>query len=515
MISGASGSTHHTGVLSTTGNRRVIGRCLFALCSFLNVATATTQAQSEANLDNLVFEPVLVKTVTSDDTVNVTELTNLPQGQQPLGTTEYLIKNLPRDPQPAPPDLDQSIVQYEKRINDLELEGGAYAPELAQEYQTLGALYQAMGDHENALDFFDKALHNNRVNLGLYNLDQENIIEEKIESLVAQGDLAAADMQQEYLFFLRQRAYGNTSVEMLPALAEYAEWNIFAFDSRLTMNPAFTYAAENDAFTSNSVNNAYGEESFKTIRLVHAQNIYRTILEILINNYGLSDPRLLDVEKKLALTNYFFATNLDMNNAAFSSNSTAMAFASAENYYDVSRVSSNSLGYRHGREALERRLNYMLNMEGIAPEEITRAHLELGDWLLIFKKRSAALEEYEKAYADLQAAGASPAELERIFSPQIPESIPTFIAQRYSRASLGIPDEQALDYKGWFDVRINLNRFGQTTRIETTGHSDGDFQRVEDRLLRQLRNSTAFRPRFKDGVPLDSDELELRYYFSY
>lgn len=472
-------------------------------------------AQNSDELRNLVFEPVLIEISEQDGDILVREITSFPVSESPVTTSAYLNANITEEPEENPDDFSDALAGYEARIRDLEIEDGAYAEALVQEMLSLGSLYQSLDDHEQALSYLEKALHINRINMGLFNLEQENIVEEIIQSHIALGDLQAADQQQEYLFFLKRKAYGGTSVELLPALTRYAEWNIFAFDSRLVMDPTLAYAAESSMYTDNGVSNAIGEENFKTVRLVNAQNIYRTIIHILLNNFGVSDPRLLDMERRLALTNYFFATNMDINSSAFNGNNSALTLASSQGYYDMSRVSSNSMGYRHGREALERRLEYMLDSNGNTPMEIAQARLELGDWLLVFKKRMAALETYEEAYIALKAAGVSPEILSDMFSPVLPIAIPTFIDYRYSRESLGIPKDLALDYQGWLDVRIRINRFGQPSSVELLGKSLNTTDPVETRLIRQLRSSTSFRPRFNNDELVEEDIVEVRYYYSY
>jgi tetratricopeptide (TPR) repeat protein len=472
-------------------------------------------AQNSEELRNLVFEPVQIETSELDGELQVRELTSLPASDSPVTTTAYLTANIVEDIEEIALDSNDAIAGYEARIRDLEIEGGAYAEDLIQELLSLGTIYQSLGEHEQALEFLNKALHINRVNLGLFNLDQEHIIEELIESHIALSDLQAADLQQEYLFYLKRKAFGGTSVELLPALTRYAEWNIFAFDSRLVMDPTLAYAAESSMYTENGVSNAIGEENFKTVRLMNAQNIYRTIIQILLNNFGVSDPRLLEIEKRLALTNYFFATNLDLNSNAFSSNNSSLTMASSQGYYDMSRVSSNSMGYRHGKEALERRLEYMLESSGKTPEEIARARIDLGDWLLVFKKRTVALEVYKEAYEELRATGVSQETLDDLFSPVLPVAIPTFIDYRYTRASRDIPEDLALDYQGWFDVRIRINRFGQPSSVDIFGKSLNTTEPIELRLIRHLRSSTSFRPRFKIGELVEEDIVETRYYYSY
>ena len=473
-------------------------------------------AQNIDELRNLVFQPVPASFTELDDETLVEEIAAPPGSGTPVGVTAYLRDIAEREAAQSLNDLELSIEDYEDNIRNLENQGGAYEFALSQELLSLGTLYQAMDDHETALEHLEKALHINRVNLGLFNLEQERIIEEQIESYIAMGDLEAADHQQEYLFFLKRRAYGGDSVELLPALTRYAEWNIFAFDSRLSMDPTLTYAAESSIYTGNGVSNSIGEEDFRTVRLMNAQNIYRTMLNILLNNFGISDPRLLDIERRLALTNYFFATNLDINSDVFSNgNNSSLALASSQGYYDMSRVSSNSMGYRHGREALERRLEYIRNNPTMTAADIARARVDLADWLLVFKKRMAALEIYEQAYNELKAAGGGQEVFDELFSPVMPVTIPTFIDYRYTRDYFNIPEDVALDYKGWLDVRIGINRFGQPSSVDIIGKSMDVTDLIESRLFQHLRDSTSYRPRFANDALLEEDVVEVRYYYSY
>jgi len=473
-------------------------------------------AQEEPDLSYLVFEPVSIAvTLTEGEVAEFEELTSLPTGNNPVTPSYYITTQLLRADAQKALISDSDIAQYEKSIHNLELDGGAYESALSQEMLALASLYQSQGDHETALEYLERAQHINRVNKGLFNLDQEFIIEEKIESHIALGNLMAADSEQEYLFYLKRKAYGEDSPDLLPAMTRYAEWNIFAFDSKLSQDPNLFYAGDASAFAANSVNNSIGEENFRTMRLMYAQNIYRSIIQILLNNYGVTDPRLMDMEKRLALTNYFFATNLDINSSAFNnSNNTQLAMASTQGFYDMSRVSSNSMGYRHGRDAFERRLEYLKMREDATPEELALARVELGDWLLLFKKRVTALEVYEEAHNELLASVPDSALLKSLFMPDIPKTIPDFIDYRYTRAFHNIPEDVSLDYRGWFDLDIEINRFGQTTGVTLINKSNDSDEQVEAILLRQLRNSTSFRPRFKDGELVDKEVVMLRYYYS-
>ncbi|MFT5320124.1 MAG: hypothetical protein ACI934_000255 [Pseudohongiellaceae bacterium] len=460
----------------------------------------------------LLFEPVLIETTSDGDLLQINELTSLLSSSAAESVSEYITKRTAQETAQAASLEVTTIAAYEQSIKQLELQGGAYEPGLSQALLSLANVYQGQNDHIKALEYLDQALHINRVNSGLFNLEQERIIEGKISSHIALGELNDADVQQQYLFYLKRKAFGEDSIELLPALNRYAEWNIYAFDSTLVTNPTLDLTSAPNTHPANALNNTSLEEDFRNTRLVNAQFIYRTIIKILLNNYGSSDSRLLDVEKKLALTNYFFATNLNMNS---NGNFSTQALNSSQEFYNMSRVSTNSLGFRQGREALERRLDLLLRLNTSTPEDIAKARIEFGDWLLIFKKRAAAIETYQFAYDELLAKGVEQETIDKIFSPDLPATIPTFIYYRYTRDSLNIPADLPIKHQGWFDVLIQLNRYGQPQNIEIFNRSPDAAESVEFLLSSFLRNSTSFRPRFADGELIQRETIETRYYYSY
>ena len=90
-----------------------------------------------------------------------------------------------------------------------------------------------------------------------------------------------------------------------------------------------------------------------------------------------------------------------------------------------------------------------------------------------------------------------------------------FIDYNYTRAAWNIPDDVALDYQGWIDLRFRLNRYGKPQNVEVLGRSLSVTEPIEDRLTRHIRNASSFRPRFKEDKLLEEDIIEARYYYTY
>lgn len=404
--------------------------------------------------------------------------------------------------------LEARIKRHEQLILEIELNGGPFAEQLPQQLLSLGTTLQSGGDFEKAQEYFDQALHITRVNHGLFSETQIPFVKFSIDNQLRQGNLLAADEQQRYLFYLNQRNHQGNIAALLPALEDFAEWNIFAFSAPVVA-PALSLYDANAGEKAEPVD----EAMFRVERLINAQHIYWSIAQILVANFGVGDPRLLDAEKRIALTNYFFATTI-ATEADTLNLSTANIPATATTTGVGSAPMLGNMGYRQGREALERRRNYILEMQNVPAEDKLRASLDLSDWMLYFsRQRMKAIESYAVNRAEF-VGSMTPEALDAVLNPALPEQLPSFIKPTWSRAALGLPDEQAIQYKGHIDVQINLNRFGKPTAVEVLGRSNSEVKLVEQRLLRGLRRAQ-FRPRFENGELKSSDTVQARYYYTW
>ena len=143
-----------------------------------------------------------------------------------------------------------------------------------------------------------------------------------------------------------------------------------------------------------------------------------------------------------------------------------------------------------------------------------KAGLDLADWMLIFnRQRVRALEMYQEIHDSLNPEDRVQ-EFSDLFTPDFPTPLPSFIYPLNSRAALGIPPEQALEYQGHVDLTLKLNRFGKTTDVDVLGTSENTPETIENMLVRNLRRSQ-FRPRFEDGKIRDTDTMHLRFYYAY
>lgn len=398
-------------------------------------------------------------------------------------------------------DLQRDIASYQSAIDELETMEGPFSPKLPQQQMALAAALQANGEYEAALKQIELANHITRVNLGLFSIEQIPILEQMIDNLMQQGNFLAADEKQNYLLFLQQKNYEVFSPELLPALHNFGEWNLFAFNNGpVSRSFALPKDVKVDAL------------SFRIQSLINAQHAYTNIIDIILRNFGFTDPRLLDAEMRLVLTNYLFATSFVGNVEPMTFNNPNDSSAIFNNQRPLQPVSH--MGFRHGREALERRRDYLLETPGSDPVELARVSLDIADWMLFFnKQRNQALDIYEGTYEEFREQ-LPPDSLKELFEPEHPVMLPSFLYPAYSRRALGIPDEQAINYQGYIDVSFELSRQGRATSIKVLGKQGEEVEAVQERLLRNLRRSQ-FRPRLDNGKIRTKDEVHVRYHYAY
>jgi hypothetical protein len=469
-------------------------------------------AQDDGDFSRLLFEPVVINIIESASAVEdapytAQELTSLPHAAPAVELQEWLAQ---RDATPTlPPDqLEAGIAAYEQSVLALESQGGAFAPQLDEDLLGLGSLLLQAGDTTRAQQVLERALHVNRVNDGLFNEGQVPIVERTIEAHLARGDLVAADAQQEYLLYVQRKNLDSRSVDLLPALTRYAEWNLFAFGARLP-----TVAPAADAVEAPPEENSDTMIDFRTGRLITAHQVYETIINIVANNFGLGDNRLLNFERQLALTNYLYINSFglqgEMDPLMMPYGGYLQDFAGG-----LEGSGRPPLGFRQGRDSLERRVNYLAGKTDVAPAVKAQAKLDLADWMVMYSKRMGSLEVYEEAWRDMVAAGTSADELAALFNPAFPTEIPTYVEHAYTRDALGIPADLTLKYKGFIDVEFKLSRFGVPSTVRVMNKSVTAPPQVESILVRGLRN-THFRPRLVDGTVRDNETMHVRFYFTY
>jgi hypothetical protein len=162
--------------------------------------------------------------------------------------------------------------------------------------------------------------------------------------------------------------------------------------------------------------------------------------------------------------------------------------------------------YGSGIRALETRLSNLQTFSG-SPEAVADVLLEIADWYLMWGAFGTAMDKYEEALAYLRAQDIGDERVAAVLSPDTPVPLPANVANANVFSNLG-------DEHGYFDVEIEVNRFGGVRDLRITGWSPNASKSIERRLTRFIYQSR-FRPRYANGEWQQSDRFGLRYEFSY
>jgi len=383
----------------------------------------------------------------------------------------------------SPDFVKTSIEQYRENIREIEYHNGPFNLILGQQFESLGDLLRKVSDFDNAIDAYEKSLHIIRVNEGLYDEQQLPILEKLVQSNMAVENLDEAHELHESILHLKMRAYSSDDAEYIDAILEWADWNI-----------SLLMRADAEFYTSKQA-----KQSSLNQNLLVAQESYIKVIELIrdSDNYFAND-QLIHAENKLVAINYFANKHLN-----FSSLDEAPSF-SRESIQQDNKLEMTY--FFNGVNSLKRAIAYSL--ENPEPDYIFIAEqiMALGDWYLLFDRRAAALAVYEDAFEVLDAVQAGEDDIKQVMTPGMPIMAPGMI-----NANLTGSQNQ---YAGYIDVEFSVSKFGIASRPAVIGSSNMDDSPISKTLINKIRGEK-FRPLFIDGSASSTENVKLRYYYSY
>ncbi|UTA46644.1 tetratricopeptide repeat protein [Simiduia sp. 21SJ11W-1] len=364
---------------------------------------------------------------------------------------------------------------YLNAIEDIEAEYGAYDVQLSQHLSGLGRQLQSVGEHDEAIDLFKRAMHIQRINYGLYDMGQAPILEDLIESQIAIGEWEDANDRYQYLYWLHRRNYGTDDPRMLPIINKLSNWHL-------------------NAYALNVSNGVF-------YHLINAHNLYKVAVDIVSNAYGQNDLRMIEPLRGLTASSYFLAT-YKVSNQNRMSMSNGSKPASEEDHAKLEQYIINS--YNSGRAAINRMVDIYSNNPDAPPASEVNAQVALGDWHLLFGKWHSAMEVYQDSYQKLLDQNADPALIAGLFGKPKP-----------------LPDLPLIDIKLNSDIntehyvlaKFNVNAYGRASKIEIVDAHPADDDRNKSRVRRTLKQ-TKFRPRIENGEAVATKDVTHRYLFS-
>lgn len=368
----------------------------------------------------------------------------------------------------------EAVESYRERIEEMEARHGAYGAGMDEQLLGLATALQRAGAHEEAISEFRRAMLINRVNEGLYSLNQIPMIERMIESQIALNQWEDADDNQQYLYWLHARNYGEKDPRMLPVINDLSRWHL----------------------------QAYVEEKGGTLfeHLISATNLYQLAVDIITQNFGANDLRLVEALRGLKATNYYLATYDGepqppvVINTSFGGGDLDAQRRSKLDHYRMNSFST-------GKNAIARIVDVYQKNPQSPPAASAKAKVELGDWYMMFNKWHSARETYGEAYRALWDNGATNQEIEDIFGR--PAALPALPMLEEDREALA---------HSHVTVSYDVTAFGKARNIEILNAYPDDRVSIRSRVRNVLKRAK-FRPRFENGEPVETTGIVQRFVF--
>ncbi|MCW8125139.1 hypothetical protein [Microbulbifer halophilus] len=366
------------------------------------------------------------------------------------------------------------VEQYRERIQELEARNGAYGAGIDEQLLGLATALQDVGAHKEAISEFRRAMLITRVNEGLYSLSQTPMIERMIESQIALNQWEDANDNQKYLYWLHARNYGEKDPRMLPVINDLSRWHL----------------------------QSYVEEKGATLfeHLISATNLYELAVDIITQNFGANDLRLVDALRGLKATNYYLATydgepqQAVVVNTSFGGGNMDAPRRSKLDHYRMNSFST-------GKKAIARMVDVYQENPQSPPAASAKAKVELGDWYMMFNKWHSARETYGEAYRALWDNGATNREIEDIFGR--PAALPALPM---------LDEDTSAQEESYVTVTYDVTAFGKARNIEILHARPKGSVNMRSRVRNALKRAK-FRPRFEDGEPVETTGIVQRFVF--
>jgi tetratricopeptide (TPR) repeat protein len=396
------------------------------------------------------------------------------------------LKALVVDPEsdPAFGQRLDSIRLYSNTVADIELDGGAWDRDLVEELASLGRLQQQQGDHGGAIQTLDRAIHVNRINSGLYTLEQIPVVEQLISSHMALGNWEEADTYNNYLFHVQQKAYGLNDPRLIPVLDRLATWNVQAFK--------------------------IGYGNLLGIKLRQSQIMFNAAARMVNLHFGKADKRFINYQRNIATSAYLVAKNPDLMAEIGNPEYRSMQQMLAEKLNGQRQVQPP--GFQTGERALME-IAMFYQEQGDDSYGLAEAITYLADWYLMFGQRQGALKNYKLAWDMLQELEDSEELTSQLFGKVTP--LPAFGSSIETPDALYTNEDgtEALSFD-YADLTFDVTADGLARKVVSISEETQDNQVQLGKLRRSVR-SMRFRPVLVDGEPARSFENHFRYRYWY
>lgn len=429
-----------------------------------------------------------------------------------------------------------SISEYDAAINHALEHEGLYSESLREQYLALGLLQQRTGQHDAAIATFENSMHIARVNEGLFTARQIEDVQHILQSLHASGELEREAEFRGYLYYVQQKAYPPGDPRLLAAMKDWADWNLSNYQQGSSARPNLIHLPGSGATDELVVlrntrtgdirfvprralmsQGAFGDDIY-TInpamvvdeRLQVARDTYNALLADNINKETLDPVTAETIQLNLVDAEYSLKRQMEalLGLGDIMSAGTTRRALSRHDFLLVHQ------GYLDNVAALQSLIDARLADPEADPLLLAQAYLNMADLQIAYDEAGQARDLYNQAHEVLTSAGLDAQTIRHFMQPEPLTPTPWFATHLYSRELFGISADDTLQYRGYIDVTLGINRFGDVRGAKILQASDETPRKVRSSLLDYLRNQK-MRPALVNGKLTQTEDLTMRFYYSY
>jgi tetratricopeptide (TPR) repeat protein len=355
-------------------------------------------------------------------------------------------------------------------IDNLERSGNRYHADLVRPLVVRGRALHGQGEYRGAIESYHRAQQINRIDGGLHNPDQVDIVYREAESWVAVGEVERADDLHKYAFEVLTRAHGPNSPELVSGLYKIGDWHM------------------------------------RTHSIYLAREYYEHAAAILVEQHGAESreviPALKGVVNSYRLERMPPPEALEPAGPTFTVTS-GTGIPRAPTVSEPRRVVNR---YGQGEAALRQIVLIREADPETTTEELVQAYLDLADWNVVFDRHRDAHTLYRYARQLWIERGGDPVVVAAHFDRPVPIYLPL---PQSTRSSRNVPEQ--LTRTGFVELQYSVSDRGRPYDVRAVA-SDPDV--LETRTVRAMRTGI-FRPRITDEGAAETRALVYRHTFSY
>lgn len=351
-----------------------------------------------------------------------------------------------------------AAAEAEQLIDVMQRATTRYDPALTRPLALLGDARLGLGDAPGALEAYDRALHIARINHGLFDPSQVDIVYREAVVHATMGDHATADARHEYAYNVLVRAYGPNHPDIVPGLFARAEW----------------LRARYNVFS--------------------ARTLYGRAAKIGLREFPTGDARTIRALRGVAAT--FRDERFPPVRVRERPGNAARRSASAR----YGQISLND--FSPGEQALIDVVKQLQGRPEATPDVIAVAMLELADWYLLFDKHSRAVPLYQRVWQLFEATPAG--RLDALMEPT-----PLYLPLPSPPAR---PEDAASDTPedGIVELAVTVTARGHVADVETLR---SEPEGMMDHRVRRAARNARYRPTLTDGGPVLTQDVRIEYRF--